>query len=71
MVNKKQTAIFATLIMVVAATIASGAMYVMANQPIDQLNQDEAFEDSTPGNMPGLETRPDNQTDSGPDGPQL
>lgn len=68
MVNKKQAAIFATVIMVVAATIASGAMYVMANQPVDQTDESLTF-GQPPGSMPGLETRPENQTDSS-DGPQ-
>lgn len=70
MINKKQTAILATIILVVSATIAYGAVYVMANQPIDQTDQSITFGEPTLDSMPGLETRPENQTDS-QDGPQL
>lgn len=70
MINKRQATILATLLIVAAATIAAGAVYVMANQPLDQTDQSITFGEPPPDGMPGLETRPENQTD-GPDGPQL
>ena len=70
MIHKKQAMILATLLIVAAATIASGAMYVMANQPTNPTDQSLTSEDLLPGGMPGLETRPENQTNN-PEGPQL
>jgi hypothetical protein len=60
--------------MVAVAALTAGVSYTLANQPAEQLTggtgQSITYGEPTPGTMPGLETRPDNQT-TGPDGPQL
>lgn len=72
--QQKKTLIIATLIIVAVATIAACVSYMLVNQPVENLNgqtgQSITYGEPTPGTMPGLETRPDNQTD-GSDGPQL
>lgn len=72
--QQKKTLIIATLIIVAMATIAACVSYTLVNQPVKNLNgqtgQSITYGEPTPGTMPGLETRPDNQTD-GSDGPQL
>jgi hypothetical protein len=70
MVNKKQTAMVATLLIVAVAAIASVAIYIMANQTPNQTDQTLTQGENPPSGMPGLETRPENQ-DDGPEGPQL
>jgi hypothetical protein len=72
MINTKKTAIYATLLIVAAAVITSGAIYVMANQPTtpDKTGQSIAPGEPNPNGMSGLETVPENQTDY-PGGPQL
>jgi hypothetical protein len=71
MANRKQAATVTLLLIVAVAAIASMAVYVMANQPAGQtVDQLLTQGDSPPNGMPGLETRPENQTNT-PDGPQL
>jgi|GEM_PF-4522630 hypothetical protein len=76
--QQKKTLIIATLIVVAVAAITVGASYALANQPNHPADcpigtnggQSITYGEPTPGSMPGLETRPYNQT-TGPDGPQL
>jgi hypothetical protein len=72
--QQKKTLLIATLIVVAVAALTAGASYALANQPADcptgQNGQSITYGEPTPGSMPGLETRPDNQTTE-PDGPQL
>ncbi len=71
MVDRKQTATIATLVIVAIAAMTSVAIYVMANQPTDQTEDQTLNQGEPPSNgMPGLfDTRPENQTD-GLDRPQ-
>jgi hypothetical protein len=75
--QQKKTLLIATLIIVTVAALTAGASYALANQPNQPADcptggtgQSITYGEPTPGTMPGLETRPDNQT-YGPDGPQL
>jgi hypothetical protein len=72
--QQKKTLLIATLIIVTVAALTAGASYALANQPADcptgGNGQSITYGEPTPGTMPGLETRPENQT-TGPDGPQL
>jgi hypothetical protein len=75
--QQKKTLLIATLIVVAVVALAAGASYALTNQPshpadcpTGQNGQSITYGEPTPGTMPGLETRPDNQT-TGPDGPQL
>jgi hypothetical protein len=76
--QRKKTLVIATLIVVAVAALTVGASYALANQPGHPADcptgatggQSITYGEPTPGTMPGLETRPDNQT-YGPDGPQL
>lgn len=75
--QQKKTLLIATLVIVVVAALTVGASYALANQPNQTADiptggtgQSITYSKPTPGSMPGLETRPDTQTE-GPDGPQL
>jgi hypothetical protein len=67
--------IYATILVVAAAAITSGALYVLAIQPTTQQETtDITFGEPTPGGMPGLNNRPggtflENSTDGSDFGP--
>jgi FlaG/FlaF family flagellin (archaellin) len=73
--QRKQTLIIATLVIVAVAALTAGVSYALANPPVEDLTeqtgQSITYGEPTPGTMPGLnENRPENQTND-PDGPQL
>ncbi len=70
-----QATIYATILVVAAAAITSGALYMLATQPTpEQQSMGIAYGEPTPGGMPGLNNRPDgtyleNSTDGSDFGP--
>ncbi len=69
----KKATICAIILIVAAATLTSGAIYALANQPTtQQQTMGITYGEPTPGGMPGLENHPnDRLPDNSTDGPQL
>jgi hypothetical protein len=65
--------IYATILVLAAASITSGALYALATQPANQQQpMGITYGEPEPGGMPGLNNRPNElYPENNTDGPQL
>jgi hypothetical protein len=73
--QRKQTLVIGTLIVVAVAALTACASYALANPPVEDLTeqtgQSITYGEPTPGTMPGLGRKQTENQTSDLDGPQL